>query len=77
MAMREMQRHYGIGPAEIVAIGDYYADMEMLREAGMGIAMGNAPEAVKSAADRVTASNDDEGVYIALKRLRFQPIAQL
>ena len=35
--------------------------------------MGNAPESVKEAADRVTASNDEEGVYIALKNLRFSP----
>ena len=33
--------------------------------------MDNAPEEVKAAADRVTASNDEEGVYIALKNLRF------
>ena len=72
-AMRTIQRYYNVGAAEIVAVGDSYADAEMLREAGMGIAMGNAPEGVKSAAKRVTATNDDEGAYIAVKRLRFRP----
>jgi hypothetical protein len=72
-AMETIQRHYRISAAQIVAVGDCRTDIAMLDKAGMGIAMGNAPEAVRKAADRVTASNDDEGVYIALKGLRFQP----
>ena len=72
-AMETIRRRYDIDATRIVAIGNDCADMEMLREAGVGIAMGNAPKAVRNAADRVTASNDDEGVYIALKGLRFQP----
>ena len=37
-----------------------------------GVAMGNAPRQVKEAADYVTASNDEEGVYIALNSLRLK-----
>lgn len=72
-AMEVIRRYYGVDAAQIVAIGNHFADVELLRGAGLGIAMGDAPEAVRSAADRVTASRDDEGVYIALKGLRFQP----
>ena len=72
-AMEIIRQYYQISMEQMVAIGDYFVDMEMIRYAGLGIAMGNAPEAVKQAAARVTASNDEEGVYIALKNLRFQP----
>ena len=72
-AMKKIQSYYNVTAEQIVAAGDYFTDMEMLRRAGLGIAMGNAPEAVKRAAARVTASNDEEGVYIALKNLRFRP----
>ena len=72
-AMRCIQKHCGVSLDQIVAIGDYYVDIEMIRAAGLGIAMGNAPDEVKEAADRVTTSCDEEGVYIALKSLRFTP----
>ncbi len=72
-AMRRIQRYYGVEARQIAAFGDHYVDLEMLRHAGLGVAMGNAPEEVKAAAAMVTASNDEEGVYIALKRLRFTP----
>lgn len=72
-AMEALQAHYRLSRASSVACGDHFVDLEMLRCAGLGIAMGNAPEEVKAAADFVTASNDEEGVYIALKNLRFSP----
>lgn len=72
-AMQALQAHYGLGRESSVACGDHFVDLEMIRYAGLGIAMGNAPEEVRAAADRVTASNDGEGVYIALKNLRFSP----
>ena len=43
--------------------------MEMLREAGLGIAMGNASDGVKSAADWITGTNDEDGVAQAVGRL--------
>lgn len=73
-AMQTLQEHYHLRREDIAACGDHYVDLEMIRYAGMGIAMGNAPEEVKAAADCVTASNDEEGVYIALKRLKFRPV---
>ena len=72
-AVEVIQAQYQLRREEIVACGDHFVDLEMLQYAGLGIAMGNAPERIKAAADRVTAANDEEGVYIALKNLRFSP----
>lgn len=52
----------GIRPDEVVAFGDNINDLEMLQFAGLGVAMGNAPDVVKQAAKAVTASNDEDGV---------------
>ncbi|WP_343209724.1 Cof-type HAD-IIB family hydrolase [Anaerolentibacter hominis] len=62
-------RHYGITPAEVIAIGDNFNDAEMLSYAGMGIAMGNAPAEIKRIANQVTTGNDEEGIYMALREL--------
>lgn len=70
-AVEALQVHYGLGREETVACGDSFVDEDMIRYAGLGVAMGNAPAPVKEAADRVTASNDEEGIYIALKNLKF------
>ena len=59
----------GIGTAEAVAFGDSENDIEMLKAAGMGVAMGNADDAVKAVADMVTLSNNDNGIAAALRRL--------
>ena len=64
--------HYGLSPKQAVAFGDSDVDVDMLQYCGLGVAMGNAPRQVKEAADYVTASNDEEGVYIALNSLRLK-----
>ena len=51
-----------IDPAETLAFGDGLNDITMLRAAGVGVAMGNADEPVKAAADRIAPSCDDCGV---------------
>jgi len=53
---------WGITAAEICAVGDDVNDLPMVREAGLGIAMGNAVAAVRAAADRVVASHDEGGI---------------
>lgn len=58
----------GIKREEIVAFGDGLNDTVMLQEVGFGIAMDNAIEAVKAAADEVTLSNDEEGVAVAIEK---------
>lgn len=54
---------------DIIAFGDNENDIEMLQLAGTGVAMGNAPDNVKSIADIVTDTNDNDGVYNILVRL--------
>lgn len=71
-AVEALQAHYGLSREETVACGDNFVDMDMICYAGLGVAMGNSPDPVKEAADRVTASNDEEGIYIALKNLKFK-----
>lgn len=60
--LRQLAALQKISPAEIIAIGDNRNDLEMLRFAGLGVAMGNASDEVREAAQVVTASNDAEGV---------------
>ena len=57
-----------IEPSEIMAMGDANNDIEMLQFAGLGIAMGNASDHVKSLANDVTASNEEDGVARAIEK---------
>ena len=57
-----------VGPDDVVAFGDMNNDIEMLRWAGHGVAMGNASAEVKAAADETTASNGEDGVAAVLER---------
>lgn len=67
--MGMMLKALGLGPADSWAFGDSYNDVDMLAAAGVGVAMGNAPDGVKAHADRITASADRGGVAIALREL--------
>lgn len=58
----------GITTEEVVAIGDGVCDFSMIQMAGLGIAMGNAQDSVKVCADVVTASNDEDGVALAVEK---------
>ena len=58
----------GLGPADVLAIGDGRNDVEMLEWAGRGVAMGNAPDEVQAVADAVTASVVDDGAALELSR---------
>lgn len=67
-ALRNLALQWAIDPSQIIAIGNYYNDLDMLEFAGLGIAMDNSPDEVKRQADRITASNNDNGVYKALRQ---------
>lgn len=54
---------------EMIAFGDDFVDIEMLKICGKGVAMGNAIDEVKSIADDITDSNDNDGVAKYLQRL--------
>lgn len=59
----------GIDASEVIAFGDAQNDISMLEWAGMGVAMGNATEAAKAAADMVTGSNNEDGIASALEKI--------
>jgi Cof subfamily protein (haloacid dehalogenase superfamily) len=59
---------FGAALAETAVIGDQHNDLPMLERAGLAIAMGNAPDAVKAAAGHVTATNEADGVAAAIDR---------
>lgn len=67
-AIVELVGMLGIGLDAAIGIGDSYNDLEMLRVCGLGIAMGNADDAVKAHADEVTTSVHDDGVHTAFRR---------
>ncbi len=61
--------HYGFRREESMAFGDGHNDLDMIEYAGIGVAMGNAKDEVKAAADYVTDSCEDDGVVTALEAL--------
>lgn len=67
-ALGRLAESLGVERSDVIAIGNYYNDVEMIRFAGLGIAMDNSPDDVKRAADFVTVSNNEDGVSLALAR---------
>lgn len=67
-ALRVIAEHYSIDRKQVLAVGDSYNDLAMIEWAGVGVAMGNARDVVKDAADYVTRSNEEDGVAEALHR---------
>src|SRR5699024_4546804 len=63
-----LDSHYGLEQKDDIAFGDMPNDIEMLRWAGLGVAIGSADQAVKDAADMVTVSNAEAGVAHVLER---------
>lgn len=70
--IERLAEHYGIAREEIIAIGDQFNDLSMIEQAGLGIAMGNAPDGVKKKADFVTLDNDQDGVAYAIEKFIFE-----
>lgn len=66
-ALYELAQHYQVPLEEVMTVGDNFNDLPMLRLAGLGVAMDNAPEAVKNEAKAVTKSNNEHGVAEAIK----------
>ncbi|HON42311.1 MAG TPA: HAD family hydrolase [Bacillota bacterium] len=65
-ALRHLASHFSIDIAHTMAIGDSENDIDMLREAAIGVAVSGADHDVKAVADYVVASNDNDGVAEAL-----------
>ncbi|MFO0832410.1 MAG: HAD family hydrolase [Phycisphaerales bacterium] len=68
-AVSHLARQWGLDPGTIVAIGDEVNDVEIITNAGLGIAMANAVPAVRDAARRHTKSNDEDGVAFAVEQV--------
>ena len=68
-ALEAIRRRLGVEPMHTVAVGDQRNDLEMLHWAARGVAMGNAPDEVKAAADEVTGHVDDDGLVPVLRAL--------
>lgn len=67
-ALYEIAQHYQVPLEQVMTIGDNFNDLPMLRLAGLGVAMGNAPEAVKTEAKTITKSNNEHGVAEAVEK---------
>lgn len=68
-ALEEVRRELGVEPFETLAVGDGDNDLEMLRWAACGVAMGHASEKVRAVADEVTGTIDDDGALEILHRV--------
>lgn len=62
IAIQKLCEHYGFDIAQTIAIGDGYNDLSMIKEAGLGVAMENAPDEIKKHANYITTSCDQDGV---------------
>ena len=60
--------YFRVSMSETITIGDDRNDIDMLEEAGLGVAMGNAQEDIQKIADYVTASNEQNGAALALEK---------
>lgn len=68
-AIRWLARRWDVPPEQICAVGDDVNDVAMLTGAGLGVAMGHAPEAVRAVADHVTDTHDEQGLANLVEEL--------
>jgi len=74
-ALRAMAERLGIGREHIVAAGDNLNDLAMIRYAGLGVAMGGAPDGLRAAAAFVAPSSDEHGLRDVIERFILSPDA--
>lgn len=67
-ALQHLAAQWGIQPEEIMAVGDQGNDLSMIKNAGIGVAMGQAPDEVKQFANFVTAPIDEDGAAKAIEQ---------
>lgn len=71
-AVRSVGDMYGIKPMDIMCIGDNNNDYSMIKNAGIGVAMGNSNECILKIAKVVTATNTEDGVAAAIEKVLVQ-----
>lgn len=69
IALERYAKLKGITMEQTMAIGDNFNDVSMMQKAGISVAMGNAPEEIKALCDRVTATNEESGVALAIEKV--------
>ncbi|QED47202.1 Cof-type HAD-IIB family hydrolase [Cytobacillus dafuensis] len=69
VGLKKASDYFNIPPERIIAFGDEDNDLEMLEYAGLGIAMGNGIDQVKTVANEVTLTNEEDGVAVYLNEL--------
>lgn len=67
-ALNEVLAPMGIRPEDTISFGDGQNDLSIIKFAGIGVAMGNAVEELKNAADEITLSNDEDGIAVFLEK---------
>jgi Cof subfamily protein (haloacid dehalogenase superfamily) len=67
-AVNVLADYYGVLPEEVICVGDNENDLSMIEYAGLGVAMGNATEELKLAADYITDTNENDGVAKVIER---------
>ena len=70
-SLERLIQKLGIQKEEVIAIGDSYNDLGMIRFAGLGVAMGNAPLDIQAEADYVTDSNMEDGIAKVIEKFIF------
>lgn len=71
LSLERLLAHIGCSKEQMIAVGDGFNDLSMIQLAGLGVAMKNAQQEVKDAAQRVTLSNDQDGVAALVEELFF------
>lgn len=70
LAIKEVLDYFQLDPLEAIAFGDGGNDIDMLEYVGLGIAMGNANDQLKSVADFVTKGSHEDGIVYALEKFK-------
>lgn len=66
--VKSLTKYLGIKQQEVICVGDAGNDLHMIKFAGLGVAMGNAFEEIKEAADYITSTNEDDGVAQVIEK---------
>ncbi|MGL4740291.1 MAG: Cof-type HAD-IIB family hydrolase [Sarcina sp.] len=68
IGLKELAHKLGVKQEEVIAIGDEQNDFEMIKFAGLGVAMGNANQIIKDVANYETKTNDEDGVALVIEK---------
>ena len=76
IAVDKLIKHLDVKKDKVICVGDSHNDLLMLRQAGLGVAMGNAQAEVKEAADFITGSNDEDGILKVIQKFMTEKIEE-